>query len=126
MIFQTYSTVSEISHSFSIFYGLHVLVVVQSIPNTPPLNLDTVLFLDRGQRPLGRIFDVLGNVREPLYSVRFNSREHIKEKNITKEQIVYCAPQTEYTSYVNTSELLRHVDISCILSLHVALSVYLC
>lgn len=85
------------------------LVIVQSFPNTPPLDIDTVLFLDRGQRPLGKIFDVFGPVQEPLYCVRFNSSEHIKQKNITKEQVVYCAPQTEYTSFIRTAELMKYV-----------------
>lgn len=84
-----------------------VLVVIQSFPNTPPLDIDTVLFLDRGQRALGKIFDVFGQVQEPFYSVRFNSREHIQEKDIRREQVVYCAPQTKYTSYVPVSQLLR-------------------
>lgn len=91
----------------TIYICIKHLVVVQSFLNTPPLDIDTVLFLDRGQRVLGKIFEVFGPVREPLYCIRFNSREHIKAKNIIKEQVVYCAPQTEYTSYIHTAELLK-------------------
>lgn len=83
------------------------LVVIQSFPNTPALDIDTVLFLDRGQRALGKIFDVFGPVQEPFYSVRFNSREHIQERDIRREQVVYCAPQTEYTSYIPVAQLLK-------------------
>jgi H/ACA ribonucleoprotein complex non-core subunit NAF1 len=82
-------------------------VVVQSFPNTPTLDLDTVLFLDRGRRPLGKIFDVLGNIHGPFYAVRFNSSDQIKQKNIAKHQTVYFVPDSEYTSYVNTAELLK-------------------
>ena len=82
-------------------------MVIQSFPNTPTLDLDTVLFLDRGQRPLGKIFDVLGNIHVPFYAVRFNSADHIKEKNVTKHQTVYFVPESEYTAYVDTAELMK-------------------
>ncbi len=90
----------------------HISVVIQSLPNTPPLDIDTVLFVDRGQCAIGKIFDVFGPVHEPLYCVRFNSHDHVKEKNIAREQVVYCAPNTEFTSYIHTAELLKYVNIS--------------
>lgn len=37
-------------------------VIVQSLPNKPSLDLDTVLFLDNGTKVLGQIFDVFGQV----------------------------------------------------------------
>lgn len=82
-------------------------MVVQALKNTPALDLDSVLFLDKGQRTLGRIFDVIGPVCEPAYCVRFNSVEHIREKGIEKEMVVYCAPKTDHTSYVFLGELLK-------------------
>lgn len=82
------------------------LVVIEALKNTPVLDLDSVLFFEGGQ-PLGQIFDVFGPITEPYYCVRFNSNEHIKEKNIVKDQIVYCAPKTEYTSYVFVNQLLK-------------------
>jgi len=84
-----------------------VAVVVQAHKNTPALDLDSILFLDHGRRPLGQIFDVFGPVTEPLYCVRFNSAEHIKEKGIEKDMAVYCAPKTQHTSYVFVPDLLR-------------------
>ncbi|XP_053990219.1 H/ACA ribonucleoprotein complex non-core subunit NAF1, partial [Hylaeus volcanicus] len=47
------------------------LVVVRPKPGKPTLNLDTVLFVEKGQRALGKIFDVFGQVSEPHYCVRF-------------------------------------------------------
>ncbi|XP_021922316.1 H/ACA ribonucleoprotein complex non-core subunit NAF1 isoform X2 [Zootermopsis nevadensis] len=89
-----------------IFSIVDQMVVVQSIKNSPALNLDSVLFLDHGRITLGYIFDVFGPVGEPLYCVRFNSAEHIKEKGIKKDMIVYCAPTNEHTSYVFLQDLL--------------------
>ncbi|XP_060820043.1 H/ACA ribonucleoprotein complex non-core subunit NAF1 [Bombus pascuorum] len=83
------------------------LVVVKPKSGKPTLNLDTVLFIEKGQRTLGKIFDVFGQVNEPYYCVRFNSSEHIKEYNITAGMIVYYCPNTEYTSLVFLHELLK-------------------
>ena len=64
-----------------------------------------MLFLDRGKTPLGLIFDVLGPVDEPYYSVRVNSKQDILDKGIEVRMEVYCAPKTEYTSYIFISAL---------------------
>lgn len=83
------------------------LVVVKPEPKKPTLNLDTVLFIQRGGRALGRIFDVFGQVSEPHYCVRFNSSDHIKESDIKVGMTVYYCPNTEYTSLVFLHELLK-------------------
>ncbi|KAL0269969.1 UNVERIFIED_CONTAM: hypothetical protein PYX00_007532 [Menopon gallinae] len=83
------------------------LVVVPAYKNIPALDLDTVLFLEKGEVPLGKVFDVLGPVSEPVYIVRFNNKEEIAEKKIEKGMKVYCAPRTEYTSLVFVSELMK-------------------
>ena len=66
-----------------------------------------MLFLENGQRPLGKLFDVMGPVMHPFYCIRFNSKEHIKEKNIVKGAPVFYAPRTEHTSFVFLSELMK-------------------
>lgn len=83
------------------------LVVVKPKPGKPTLNLDTVLFVEKGQRALGKIFDVFGKVNEPHYCVRFNSSKHIKECDIKEGMTVYYCPNTEYTSLVFLHELLK-------------------
>ncbi len=83
------------------------LVVVKGAVGTAALDLDSVLFLDRGQRPLGKIFDVMGPVVQPFYCVRFNSNEHIKEKNVEVGMAVFYAPRTEHTSFIFLSELMK-------------------
>jgi len=84
-------------------------VVIQSHKEVPALDLDSVLFLDRGARALGAVFDVFGPVKEPLYCVRFNSAEHIAEFNVKPGDIVYYAPKTEHSKYVFLQQLLKYV-----------------
>ena len=76
------------------------LVLVEAIPNSMPLDIDTILFLDNGKKALGAVFDVLGQIHQPLYCVRFNSNEDIKAKGIELKMKVYCAPRSEHTSFV--------------------------
>lgn len=80
---------------------------MEAFLNQPPLDIDSVLFVDRGQRALGRIFDVFGPVNKPYYAVRFNDSEHIKKFDIQIKEPVYCAPQTEYASFVLVSRLMK-------------------
>lgn len=83
------------------------LVLVEAIPNSMPLDIDTVLFLDNGKKALGVVFDVLGQIHQPLYCVRFNSNEDIKAKGIEIKMKVYCAPRSEHTSFVILSNVMN-------------------
>ncbi len=83
------------------------LVIVKADPGTPALDLDSVLFLDKGRRALGRVFDVLGRVSEPRYCIRFNSREHASESGAESGKEVFCAPRTEHSSFVFVEQLRR-------------------
>lgn len=85
------------------------LVLVESHPGNVALDLDTVLFLDNGKRALGRIFDVLGQVNQPIYCVRFNSAEQIQEKEILAGmKVFYNNQRPEHTSVVVLPNLLRY------------------
>lgn len=82
------------------------LVVVQGLPGLPPLDLDTLLFVESGAVALGRVYDVLGPVTEPLYAVRFNTAEEARAVTLGAE--VYCAPSCpQHTTYVFLSDLMR-------------------
>jgi len=83
------------------------LVVVQSMPGKPAVDLESVLFLDKGSRPLGKVFDVIGPVSLPLYCVRFNSHDHIKEAGVSVGTSVYVAPRTEHTAFIFFDQLLK-------------------
>lgn len=82
-------------------------MTIQSLPNTSAYDLDTLLFLDQGKRPLGHVYDVLGQVTSPMYVVRFNSKEEIESKGITKGLPVYSAPNTEHTQFVFVKQLMK-------------------
>lgn len=83
------------------------LVIVKPKPNKPTLHIDTILFIEKGERALGKILDVFGPVSEPNYCIRFNSSEHIQESNITVGMLVYYCPDTEsgYTSLIFQQQL---------------------
>ncbi|KAK0159545.1 hypothetical protein PV327_010948 [Microctonus hyperodae] len=83
------------------------MVVVTPKPLKPTLNIDTVLFIERGERVLGRIFDVFGPVSEPHYCIRFNNSEHIKNNKIQVGMTVYYCPNTPYTTLVFMTDLLK-------------------
>ncbi|XP_001356902.4 H/ACA ribonucleoprotein complex non-core subunit NAF1 [Drosophila pseudoobscura] len=83
------------------------LVLVSVIPNSMLFDLDTVLFLEKGRKVLGEVFDVLGQVSDPLYCVRFNTNQQIQERGIKIGDVVYCAPKTEHTQFVILSKLMQ-------------------
>lgn len=85
------------------------MVVVTPKANKPTLNFDTMLFVDKGKRALGRVFDVFGPVTEPHYCVRFNNAQHIKESDIKVGMTVYYCPNTPYTTLVFMTDLLKYV-----------------
>ncbi|KAG0724073.1 H/ACA ribonucleoprotein complex non-core subunit NAF1 [Chionoecetes opilio] len=83
-------------------------LVVESLPNLPPLDLDSVLFVGPERRSLGLVFDVFGPVAQPLYVVRFNSAEHVAESGALPGEEVFFAPASDqHTHYVLLDELLR-------------------
>lgn len=84
------------------------VVIVESLPENPAIDLDSVLFLDKGARTLGSVHDVFGNVSSPYYVVRFNSPQHIVERDVRVNMEVYYAPQTQFSKYVFYSELMKY------------------
>lgn len=64
------------------------------------MDIESILFLDRGQKALGAVFDVIGQVSAPIYCIRFNSHEDIVAKSIKIDDKVFCAPKTEHTKIV--------------------------
>ena len=51
------------------------LLVIESNHGLPALDLESVLLLEKGAKALGKVFHVIG----PLYVVRFNSEQHVRE-----------------------------------------------
>ncbi|XP_973951.2 H/ACA ribonucleoprotein complex non-core subunit NAF1 [Tribolium castaneum] len=94
-------------HMGNVFGIVDKLVTIAALPNTPAYDLDTLLFLDNGKRPLGFVFDVLGQVTSPIYAIRFNSLEDIKNLQIEIGTKVYSAPTSKHTQYVFLQQLLK-------------------
>lgn len=90
-----------------IFNIIEELVIVKAARGTPALDFDTVLFLDRGQNTLGHVFDIFGQVTEPMYMVRFNSPQHIIDKGVKVDDEVYFAPRTKHTAFVFLDPLMK-------------------
>lgn len=87
-------------------------VLVEALRNSVPLDIDSVLFLNHGEKALGKVFDVIGPVYMPIYCVRFNSHEEILAKGIAVGDKIFCAPRSEYTSFVMLSQMPRGSDAS--------------
>ncbi|RVE49860.1 hypothetical protein evm_005453 [Chilo suppressalis] len=84
------------------------LVIVRAFPDTPAVDIDSVLFLENGAKALGKVFDVFGQVTEPHYCVRFNSQDHVKERGVRPGMEVFIAPKNQqHTNYVFLSELMK-------------------
>lgn len=53
---------SAISKIFFKYYIYNFPVIVRAYPETPLVDLDSILFLDNGAKALGKVFDVFGPV----------------------------------------------------------------
>ncbi|XP_059352541.1 H/ACA ribonucleoprotein complex non-core subunit NAF1-like [Daphnia carinata] len=83
------------------------LVIVSAKKGCPDIDLDSALFLDHGKTFLGQVFDVFGQVSEPMYMLRFNSLQHIVEQGIEVGMEVYFAPRTRHTAFVFVDALFK-------------------
>lgn len=84
------------------------LLVVESEPGQPVLDLESVLFRADGTA-LGRVFDVLGPVSSPYYTVRFNSADQLSGEGGPKpgEVVLYAPLHADVTQYVLESEVRK-------------------
>lgn len=88
------------------------LVVIRSMPlqldvsetNVKVLETDTILVLE-DKRVIGRIFEVLGPVVLPIYSIRFNKPEDIVIGNFEVGMQVFGVK--ELSSFVSTEEIKK-------------------
>ena len=55
-----------------------------------------------------QVFEILGPVAKPLYTVRFNTVEDIQTKGIKEGTLVFYAPdKDEFTKFVFLTELKK-------------------
>jgi len=83
------------------------VVIVKPMPDAPMLNIDSLLFVERGQKLLGKVIDVYGHVNEAYYCICFNNSEHIEKHNIEIDATVYYCPKLPYTLLLYPRELKR-------------------
>lgn len=87
-------------------------MIIEAEPNIPAINLDSVLFVDKGSRSLGRVFDVFGPIQQPLYIVGLS----LPEEELPKGTPIYYAPQTEHTNYVLLDKLMEYGNLNYVSS----------
>ena len=86
--------------------------IIESLPNIEQvLAEDTILFLDN-QQPLGVLFETLGSVKLPVYSVRMKPSDikalHAAGKLEPDETLIYSYPEMDMlTKFVFTKRLER-------------------
>lgn len=85
-------------------------VVVNSCNCDKILDLDSMIF-DEGRKCVGYVFEVLGPVKEPYYSIRFNTNSDIANLGLHNDQELFYSPNERYSRYVMV-ELLRELEHS--------------
>lgn len=98
-----------VGHVLSIISNL-VLVQAENVNDTV-LDMDTIL-LNQEKTPLGRIFEVLGPVVSPIYSVRFNTAQEIKDAGISVGMGIFFIPQLAKFVFTQKLKLLKGSDAS--------------
>lgn len=98
---------TELRQAGHVKHAVDQLLVVESEPGQPPLDLDSVLFRADGTA-LGRVFDVLGPVAAPYYTVRFNSAQELSERALEPgEPVLYAPLHADVTHYVLEAEIRK-------------------
>lgn len=98
---------TELRQAGHVKHAVDQLLVVESEPGQPVLDLDSVLFRADGTA-LGRVFDVLGPVAAPYYAVRFNSAQELTERALEPgEPVLYAPLHADVTQYVLESEIRK-------------------
>ncbi|XP_035671423.1 H/ACA ribonucleoprotein complex non-core subunit NAF1-like, partial [Branchiostoma floridae] len=83
------------------------LVVVQSYPNTPALDAETLLF-NSDRQSIGLVNETFGPVIQPSYSIQFSSAKKIEALGLSLQNEVFFAPEVQdFTVYVFTQNLIK-------------------
>ncbi|XP_044759495.1 H/ACA ribonucleoprotein complex non-core subunit NAF1-like [Coccinella septempunctata] len=97
----------EFTHMGDLECIIDKIVTIAGLPGMPAYDLDTLLFLEEGQKVLGYVLDVMGPISAPVYIVPMSSTEAIRDLQLRKGTKVYCAPKSKYTKYVLLQELMK-------------------
>ena len=93
---------------------MDTIVILASSPGTPPLDAETRVFtFDR--KCIGVIYETFGPVKQPFYSVLFDSPQVIKASGIKIGQPLYCSPaDNQLTQFVFLRDIKKGSDASWI------------
>lgn len=101
---------TEFLHIGKVSAVISELVTVSANPGTPTFDLDSMLFIEQQttKQPMGPIYDVIGPVAEPIYIVRFNNTDEVKDLAIKSGMKVYAVPNSEdFSKYVFVPDLMK-------------------
>ena len=91
-----------------VFKIVEDFVVVNSCCCDKVLDLDSMIF-NSDRKCIGYVFEVLGPVKEPYYSIRFNTNSDIEALGLRLNQELFYSPNERYSRYVIV-DLLRELE----------------
>ena len=83
-------------------------VVIKCLDSHKILDLDSMIF-DENRKCVGYIFEVLGLVSDPYYSLHFNTNSDILSLGLHLNQDLYYSPNEKYARYVLV-DMLREME----------------
>ena len=92
----------------NVFQIVEDFVVIKNCTPGKILDLDSMVF-NKGKKCIGYIFEVLGPVAEPYYSIRFNTNSDIKLLGLEVGQELFYSPNERYSRYL-LLELLQEFE----------------
>lgn len=104
------SEVEEICSLGTIYQIVEDFVVVKGSHYDQVLDLDSMVF-DGKRKCVGYVFEVLGPVREPYYSIHFNTNSDIANLGLHLNQELFYSTNENYSRYVLV-EKLRELEFS--------------
>ncbi|KAI6651588.1 H/ACA ribonucleoprotein complex non-core subunit NAF1 [Oopsacas minuta] len=93
---------------------MDTIVILASTPGTPPLDAETRVFTS-DRKCIGVVYETFGPVKQPFYSILFDSPQAIRAMGIKIGQPLYCSPaDSQLTQFVFLKDVKKGSDASWI------------
>ena len=93
---------------------MDTIVILASSPGTPPLDAETRVFT-ADRKCIGVVYETFGPVKQPFYSILFDSPQTIKSAGLKIGQPLYCSPaDSQLTQFVFLRDVKKGSDASWI------------
>ena len=93
---------------------MDTIVILASSPGTPPLDAETRVFT-ADRKCIGVIYETFGPVKQPFYSILFDSPQVIRAAGLKIGQPLYCSPaDRQLTQFVFMRDVKKGSDASWI------------